>query len=74
MKGLSVSSSGIGYPDDLHHLKQVFDRFCKVHQIEANSTDAEMVAQATMSLFQAGVSEEAELLASLEEFQKRRIG
>lgn len=74
MKGLSTPSSGIAYPEDMHRLKQLFDLFCKSHHIEAGSFYAEKIAQATMSLFQAGVSDEAEIRASLEIFHKRRIG
>jgi hypothetical protein len=72
MKGLSVSNSGIIYPDDMKVLKQVFDRACRENHIEEGSKDAEKIAQAAMSLFQAGVFDETELTASLGEFIRRR--
>ena len=71
MKGLSVPNSGIAYPGDMQLLKQVFDRICRQHHVEEGSRDAENVARAAMSLFQAGVFDETELIASLEEFMRR---
>lgn len=72
MRGLSVSNSGIVYPDDMKLLKQVYDRICLEHHVEEGSKDAEKIAQAAMSLFQAGVFEEAELMTGLNEFIRRR--
>jgi hypothetical protein len=72
MRGLSVSSSGIVYPDDRKLLKQVYDRICRENHVEEGSKDAEKIAQAAMSLFQAGVFDEDELRAGLGEFIKRR--
>ena len=72
MKGLSVSNSGIVYPDDMKLLKQVYDRICHENLVEEGSKVAEKIAQAAMSLFQAGVFDEAELMAGLSQFIKRR--
>jgi len=72
MRGLSVSSSGIVYPDDMKLLKQVYDRICRENHVEEGSKDAEKIAQAAISIFQAGVFDEDELRAGLGEFIKRR--
>jgi hypothetical protein len=72
MRGLSVSSSGIVYPDDMKLLKQVYDRICHENHVEEGSKFAEKIAQAAMSLFQAGVFVVAELMVGLGEFIKRR--
>jgi hypothetical protein len=74
MEAPFVSTSGIAYPDDMELLKRVFDRFCEAHQIIQGGTDAEEIAQAAMSLFQAGVFDEAALWKHLSEFHKQRIG
>jgi hypothetical protein len=72
MYGSFHSTSGIAYPDDLKLLKQVFDHVCEVHGLGDNSNEAQSVAQAAMSLFSAGVFEEEQLTARLEEFVERR--
>lgn len=74
MNGSFGLSSGIGYPEDLSLLNRIFDRFCADYEIKIGGPEAEKIAQATMSLFQAGISNEAEIRASLEEFHRRRIG
>lgn len=74
MRAPFKSPSGIAYPGDMTILKQVFDRICREHDIRSGSREADDVARAAMSLFGAGVHEEAELLDSLKEFMLRRSG
>lgn len=63
---------GIAYPDEMKVLYQTFESVCKDLHVPKGSPEAERLAQAAMSLFQAGVSDETALRASLTEFLKRK--
>ncbi|MFC3205840.1 hypothetical protein [Aquamicrobium soli] len=59
MKGLFISSKGIAYPEELEILSSVFNHFCQDHQIKPESTEAAELARVIISLFEAGLCEEA---------------
>ena len=69
---MSASINGIAYPTDLKLLHDVFSPICREHGIQAGSPVAEQISCATMSLFASGVIDETELIASLEEFMRRK--
>jgi len=66
------SPSGIAYPSDMTILGVVFDRICQENGIRRDSRAGDDVARALMSLFSAGVHEEAELLDGMQEFMLNR--
>ncbi len=65
MKRLFVSS-GITYPEAL---KTLFDRICEDHQIKTDGPEALGLARTIVSLFQAGVCDEAGIRAVLDSME-----
>lgn len=65
-------ANGIAYPNDMTVLKQVFDQVCREYCISAE--DADDLARVTMSLFNAGMTDEVKLRESLIEYLARRVG
>jgi hypothetical protein len=61
-----ISSTGIAYPEDLEMLSSVFDHFCREHQIKPESSEATELARVIISLFEAGLCEEAAILVILD--------
>lgn len=72
MKGPFHSINGIAYPEEIDLLRRVFDQFCRENGVIPGGPDAEDLSRAAMSLFTAGVVEEAHLVESLAEYVRRR--
>jgi hypothetical protein len=68
------SSIGIAHPDELKLLNEVFDLICREYGLQRESPEAEDIGRAAISLFSAGVLNEAELVTSLREYLRRQTG
>jgi hypothetical protein len=66
MKGLFISSRGIAYPEDLEILSAAFDHFCQDHHIEPEGPEGTELARTIMSLFEAGLCDEAAIRSVLD--------
>ncbi|RVD14615.1 MAG: hypothetical protein EOS73_24735 [Mesorhizobium sp.] len=63
--------TGVGYPDDLSVLKQVFDKVCAEEGIAVGSSRAERLSVDAMLLFTNGEWEEAMLYDHLRDLARR---
>lgn len=66
MAGPAFSSAAL-YPNDLAMLQRVFDKYCADGGLAPSSAAAEVEAMALLYLFQNGLTDEAALLAKMQQ-------
>jgi hypothetical protein len=69
----SFRSSGVvADPEEINMLTRVYDAVCRDHSVRSGTTEADDLARAALSLFEAGLTDETEIFESLNEFLSRK--
>jgi hypothetical protein len=72
MLTLFHSAGVVAGPEEISMLTSIYDTVCREHGLKRGSTEADDLARAVMSLFEAGLTDETEIFESVNEFMRRK--